>query len=62
MGQMKKLKEVINSFDRLPNGSFKDSVMEDIEQIKELYAEVHSLQKMKDMLEGEKDVNTNKNG
>ena len=61
MGQLKKIKGLIDSFERLPNGNFKKAVEEDIEQIKELYAEVHTLKKMKDKLE-EKDVNTHRNG
>ena len=51
MGQLKKIKGLINSFEKLPDGNFKESVKEDIEQIKELYAEVHTLKKQKDKLD-----------
>ena len=60
MGQLKKIKNLLDSYEKLPNGSFKKAVGDDMEQIKEMYAEVHSLKKMKDKLE-EKDVNTHKN-
>ena len=45
MGQIKKIKGLIDSFEKLPDGNFKESVKEDIEQIKEIYAEVHTLKK-----------------
>ena len=51
MGQLKKIKGLINSFEKLPDGNFKESVKEDIEQIKSLYAEVHTLKKQKDKLD-----------
>ena len=55
MGQIKKIKGLIDSFEKLPNGNFKESVKGDIEQIKEIYAEVHSLKKMKDKLDANVD-------
>ena len=51
MGQLKKIKNLLDSYEKLPNGSFKKTVGEDIEKIKEIYAEVHSLKKMKDKLD-----------
>ena len=50
MGQLKKLKTLIDSFERLPNGNFKESVRIDMEQIKELFSEIHSLRELKDKL------------
>ena len=50
MGQMKKLKGLIDSFERLPNGNFKESVRIDMEQMKELFSEIHSLRELKDEL------------
>ena len=65
MGQMKKLKGLIDSFERLPNGNFKESVRIDMEQMKELFSEIHSLRELKDKLcldeLEDKDVNTYKN-
>ena len=53
MGQIKKIKTLLDSYERLPNGSFKEAVGDDMEKIKELYAEVHTLKKMKDELPSE---------
>ena len=50
MGQMKKLKTLIDSFEKLPDGNFKDSVEEDMEQIKSLLEMKHSLRELKDEL------------
>ena len=50
MGQMKKLKTLIDSFEKLPDGNFKDSVEEDMEQIKSLLEMKHSLRELKDKL------------
>ena len=56
MGQMKKLKTLIDSFEKLPDGNFKDSVEEDMEQIKSLLEKYllvqmkHSLRELKDEL------------
>ena len=50
MGQLKKLKELIDSFEKLPDGNFKDSVEEDMEQIKSLLEMKHSLRELKDKL------------
>ena len=50
MGQLKKLKELIDSFEKLPDGNFKDSVEEDMEQIKSLLEMQHSLRELKDKL------------
>ena len=61
MGQMKKIKELFDSYERLPDGRFKDSVRDDMEQIKELACEVNYYKKLRDKLE-EKDVNTHTNG
>ena len=65
MGQLKKLKGLIDSFERLPDGNFKESVRIDMEQMKELFSEIHSLRELKDKLFldelEEKDVNTYKN-
>ena len=61
MGQIKKIKNLLDSYERLPNGNFKESVKDNIEQIKELYAEVHTLKKMKDKLE-DRNVNTHTDG
>ena len=65
MGQMKKLKGLIDSFERLPNGNFKESVRIDMEQMKELFSEIHSLRELKDKLcldeLEDKDVNAYKN-
>ena len=65
MGQLKKLKGLIDSFERLPDGNFKESVRIDMEQMKELFSEIHSLRELKDKLcldeLEEKDVNTYKN-
>ena len=65
MGQMKKLKTLIDSFEKLPDGNFKDSVEEDMEQIKSLLEMKHSLRELKDELYldelEDKDVNTYKN-
>ena len=65
MGQLKKLKTLIDSFERLPDGSFKESVRIDMEQMKELFSEIHSLRELKDKLFldelEDKDVNTYKN-
>ena len=36
MGQMKKLLEVLESYDKLPNGQFKNSIKEDMEQLKKI--------------------------
>ena len=70
MGQLKKIKNLLDSYERLPNGSFKKAVGDDMEKIKEMYGEVHSLKKMRDKLDAdvddcmityakeEKDVNT----
>ena len=55
MGQLKKLKTLIDSFERLPDGDFKDSVKEDMEEMKSLFAEVNSLKKMKHSLRELKD-------
>ena len=55
MGQLKKIKNLLDSYEKLPNGSFKKTVGEDIEKIKEIYAEVHSLKKMKDKLDANVD-------
>ena len=55
MGQIKKLKTLIDSFERLPDGDFKDSVKEDMEEMKSLFAEVNSLKKMKHSLRELKD-------
>ena len=55
MGQMKKLKTLIDSFEKLPDGDFKDSVKEDMEEMKSLFAEVNSLKKMKHSLRELKD-------
>ena len=74
MGQLKKIKGLMESYEKLPDGSFKKSIKDDMEQIKEVYAEVHSLKKMRDKLDADvddcmityakegKDVNTHKNG
>ena len=66
MGQLKKLKGLIDSFERLPDGNFKESVRIDMEQMKELFSEIHSLRELKDKLFldelEDKDVNTHKNG
>jgi len=51
MGQLKKIKNLLDSYEKLPDSSFKKTVGEDIEKIKEIYAEVHSLKKMKDKLD-----------
>ena len=65
MGQLKKLKTLIDSFERLPDGNFKESVRKDMEQMKELFSEIHSLRELKDKLFldelEDKDVNTYKN-
>ena len=65
MGQLKKLKTLIDSFERLPDGNFKESVRIDMEQMKELFSEIHSLRELKDKLFldelEDKDVNTYKN-
>ena len=65
MGQLKKLKGLIDSFERLPDGNFKESVRIDMEQMKELFSEIHSLRELKDKLFldelEDKDVNTYKN-
>ena len=53
MGQLKKIKNLLDSYERLPDGSFKKAVGDDVEKIKELYAEVHTLKKMKDELPSE---------
>ena len=53
MGQLKKIKGLMDSYERLPDGSFKKAVGDDMEKIKELYAEVHTLKKMKDELPSE---------
>ena len=70
MGELKKIKTLIDSYERLPDDNFKKSIKRDLEQIKEIYAEVHSLKKMRDRLDAnvndcmityakeEKDVNT----
>ena len=50
MGQMKKLKTLIDSFEKLPDGNFKESVRIDMEQMKELFSEIHSLRELKDKL------------
>jgi hypothetical protein len=50
MGQLKKLKTLIDSFERLPDGNFKESVRIDMEQMKELFSEIHSLRELKDKL------------
>ena len=55
MGQMKKLKTLIDSFEKLPDGNFKESVKEDMEEMKSLFAEVNSLKKMKHSLRELKD-------
>ena len=55
MGQLKKIKNLLDSYEKLPNGSFKKTVGDDIEKIKEIYAEVHSLKKMKDRLDADVD-------
>ena len=55
MGQIKKIKGLIDSFEKLPDGNFKESVKEDIEQIKEIYAEVHTLKKQRDRLDADVD-------
>ena len=51
MGQLKKIKELMSSYESLPDNDFKESIKDDMEQIKEAYAEVHSLKKMKDKLD-----------
>ena len=65
MGQLKKLKTLIDSFERLPDGNFKESVRIDMEQMKELFSEIHSLRELKDKLFldelEDKDVNAYKN-
>ena len=65
MGQMKKLKTLIDSFERLPDGNFKESVRIDMEQMKELFSEIHSLRELRDKIFLDKledeDVNTYKN-
>ena len=65
MGQLKKLKTLIDSFERLPDGNFKESVRIDMEQMKELFSEVHSLRELKDKLRldelEDKNVNAYKN-
>ena len=69
MGQLKKIKNLLDSYEKLPNGSFKKAVGDDMEKIKELYAEIHSLKKINNKLDykyehnqlnelEEKDVNT----
>ena len=60
MGQLKKILELMDSCERLPDDSFKEEFKTNIEQMKELYAEIHTLEKMRDRLE-EKD-DTHKNG
>ena len=65
MGQLKKLKGLIDSFERLPDGNFKESVRIDMEQMKELFSEIHSLRELRDKIFLDKledeDVNTYKN-
>ena len=65
MGQLKKLKTLIDSFERLPDGNFKESVRIDMEQMKELFSEIHSLRELKDKLRldelEDKNVNAYKN-
>ena len=51
MGQIKKIKGLMDSYERLPDGSFKKAVGDDMEKIKELYAEIHSLKKIKNKLD-----------
>ena len=36
MSQMKKMIELIDSYDRLPNGNFKEEIREDMDKIKKL--------------------------
>jgi len=55
MGQIKKIKNLLDSYERLPNGSFKKAVGDDMEEIKEIYAEIHTLKKMKDRLDANVD-------
>ena len=55
MGQIKKIKNLLDSYEKLPNGSFKKSIKDDMEQIKEVYAEVHSLKKRRDKLDADVD-------
>ena len=65
MGQLKKLKGLIDSFEKLPDGNFKESVRIDMEQMKELFSEIHSLRELRDKIFLDKledeDVNTYKN-
>ena len=51
MGQIKKIKNLLDSYERLPNGSFKKAVGDDMEKIKSLYDDVNNLKKMKDRLD-----------
>ena len=68
MGQMKKLKEIINSYERLPDGSFKESIKMDMEELKAV-AKFCSKQDLNDYIYEhdqlneleDKDVNTYKN-
>ena len=70
MGQLKKLKGLMSSYEKLPNGRFKKAIEDDMGKIKSLYDDVNNLKKMKDRLDAnvddcmityakeEKDVNT----
>ena len=55
MGQIKKIKNLLDSYERLPNGSFKKAVGDDMEKIKSLYDDVNNLKKMKDRLDANVD-------
>ena len=51
MGQLKKLKGLMSSYEKLPNGSFKKAIEDDMGKIKSLYDDVNNLKKMKDRLD-----------
>ena len=55
MGQIKKIKNLLDSYERLPNGSFKKAVGDDMEKIKSLYDDVNNLKKMRDRLDANVD-------
>lgn len=53
MGQIKKVLDIIETYDGLPDGQFKESMADDINEMKIIVAEIESFRKQLNYLEDE---------
>tara|TARA_Y100000310_G_C20674297_1_gene812058 strand:+ start:2275 stop:2466 length:192 start_codon:yes stop_codon:yes gene_type:complete len=53
VGQIKKVLDIIETFDGLPDGQFKESIADDINEMKIIVAELESFRKQLNYLEKE---------